>query len=327
MKLPLVLSLSASLGLLACASIESQEAPQGAPVQGLSYHLPNKDFVVTLTVKGQKPEKASIATTPAYPDLSRQFVLHYGRNGLGKNTLDVTVSPSGLLSTANSSTQSGLTEAFKAFAASLGSVKGLWTSAVQAESPCSTDGDYSFVYPKPGVYRPCGDAVTIRIVALPESVAPHTPAVAGPEAGPGSAQAGIFYRQERPYKVSVTGGAVNTEALVFSPSQSPAHFLPIARSFFSSNNADFELSEGVPKRYKQASEGEGLALLKLPADVLAAYFSAVGSLFDNFKNTDSKQAQALSESLKLEFAKKKYDACIEALHAKDEDRLKALACN
>lgn len=327
MKLPRTLSVFACLGLFACASIESQETAQGLPVQGLSYYLPNKDFAVTLTIKGQKPERASIGTTPAYPDLTRQFVLHYGRNGLGKNAMDVTVSPSGLLSTATSSTQSGLTEAFKALASSLGSVKGLGAGAVQTESPCSIDGDYSFVYPKPGVYRPCGEAVTIRIVALAEPVAPPTPAVASPERGLGLAQAGIFYRQERPYQVSVTGGAVNTAALVFSPSHTPAHFLPIARSFFSSSNADFELSEGVPKRYKQSSDGEGLALLKLPADVLAAYFSAVGSLFDNFKNSDSKQVQALNESLKLEFAKKKYDACIEALRAKDEDRLKALACN
>ena len=327
MKLPLTLSVLTCVGLLACASIESQEAPQGTPVQGLSYYLPNKDFAVTLTVKGQKPEKASIGTTPAYPDLSRQFVLHYGRNGLGKNAMDVTVSPSGLLSTATSSTQSGLTEAFKALATSLGSVKGLGSGAVQAGSPCSIDGEYSFVYPKPGVYRPCGEAVTIRIVALPEPAAPPTPVVSRPESGHGLAQAGIFYRQERPYQVSVTGGAVNTVALVFSPSQSPAHFLPIARSFFSSSNADFELSEGVPKRYKQSSDGEGLALLKLPADVLAAYFSAVGSLFDNFKNNDSKQVQALNESLKLEFAKKKYDACIEALRTEDKDRIKALACN
>jgi len=141
------------------------------------------------------------------------------------------------------------------------------------------------------------------------------------------AQAGIFYRQELPYLVTVTGGAVNQSAIVLSPSDSRAHFLPIARTFFSSNSADFGLVNGVPERYKQASDGEGLALFKLPADVLAAYFSAVGSLFDSFKSNDGKQAQALGESLKLEFAKKKFDACMEALRAEDKDRIKALACD
>ena len=139
-------------------------------------------------------------------------------------------------------------------------------------------------------------------------------------------QAGIFYRQDLPYLVTVTGGAVNEAAMVFSPSDSRTHFLPIARTFFSSNSADFELSDGVPKRYKQASDGEGIALFKLPADVLSAYFSAVGSLFDAFKVRDTKQAEMLGESLKLELAKKKYDACLEALQAKDDNRIKAL-CN
>ena len=342
MKLSLITSVAASASLLACASIESQGVPQTAPqatsVKGLSYYMPNKDFVVTLSIKGQKPEKAGIGTTPAYPDLSRQYVLRYGRNWLGKNTLDVTVTPTGLLSTATSSTQSGVAEALRGLASSLGSSQGLRTEALQAGSACSIDGEYTFVFQKPGVYRPCGEAVTISIRAPSEPVvlraaaaAPGT--VSDPASDPSSevpteqAQAGIFYRQERPYLVTVTGGAVNAAALVYSPSEARTHFLPIARTFFSGNSAEFELADGMPKRYKQASDGEGLALFKLPADVLAAYFSAVGSLFDSFKSNDGKQAQALGESLKLEFAKKKFDACMEALRAEDKDRIKALACD
>ena len=123
MNHPLIISLGASACLLGCASIESQESPSGNPIQGLSYYMPQKDFVVTLTVKGQKPEKATIGTTAAYPDLSRQYVLRYGRNWLGKNTLDVAVTSSGLLSTTNSSTQSGVAEAFRGLASSLGGLK------------------------------------------------------------------------------------------------------------------------------------------------------------------------------------------------------------
>lgn len=326
MKTSLFLSLLASAGLLACASIETSEAPPSAAVTGLSYYMPSKDFVVTLTLKAQKPEKASITTTAAYPDRSRQFVLQYGRNWLGKNTLDIGVSPAGLLSTASSSTQSGVSDAFRGLGGLLGSAKGLGMNALQAGAVCSSDGEYTFVFKAPGVYKPCGEAVTVSISAASEPAGPW-PLQAQAQPMPDTGLAGIYYRQELPYLVTVTGGAVNTAAMVFSPSASRTHFLPITRTFFSSNSADFELSDGVPKRYKQASDGEGLALLKLPADVLAAYFSAVGSLFESFKSNDSKQAQVLSESLKLEFAKKKYDACIEALRAKDDERIKALACN
>jgi len=118
----LIVSLGASACLLGCASIESQESPSGKPIQGLSYYMPQKDFVVTLTVKGQKPERATIGTTAAYPDLSRQYVLQYGRNWLGKNSLDVSVTSTGLLSTAKSSTQSGVTDAFKGLASGVAGV-------------------------------------------------------------------------------------------------------------------------------------------------------------------------------------------------------------
>ena len=329
MNRPLILSLAASVCLLACASIETQETSSSAPVTGLSYYMPNKDFVVALTVKGQKPDKASIGTTAAYPDLSRQYVLRYGRNWLGKNTLDVAVASSGLLSTTNSSTQSGVAEAFRGLASSLGGLKSQSMNALPDGPGCSTDGQYTFVFQKPGIYKPCGGAVTVSIAAPLASAALRAPTTLAPaESEPASErmQAGIFYRQELPYLVTVTGGAVNQSAIVLSPSDSRAHFLPIARTFFSSNSADFELSDGVPKRYKQASDGEGIALFKLPADVLSAYFSAVGSLFDAFKVRDTKQAEMLGESLKLELAKKKYDACLEALRAKDDDRIKTL-CN
>ena len=323
MKHPLILSLGASACLLGCASIESQESPSGKPIQGLSYYMPQKDFVVTLTVKGQKPEKATMGTTAAYPDLSRQYVLRYGRNWLGKNSLDVTVTSTGLLSTAKSSTQSGVTDAFKGLASTVAGLQAMALRPEQVGPACNTDGEYTFIFKKPGVYTPCAGAVTVNIGA-PSGYEAWVPSQTAPASE--GAQAGIFYRQELPYLVTVTGGAVNQSAIVLSPSDSRAHFLPIARTFFSSNSADFGLVNGVPERYKQESDGEGVALFKLPADVLAAYFSAVGSLFDAFKTRDSKQVDALNASLTLELAKKKHDACMEALQAKDNDRIKAL-CN
>ena len=193
MKHPLIVSLGASACLLGCASIESQESPSGNPIQGLSYYMPQKDFVVTLTVKGQKPEKATIATTAAYPDLSRQYVLRYGRNWLGKNSLDVTVTSTGLLSTAKSSTQSGGTDAFKGLASGVAGLQAMAFRPEPVGPACNTDGEYTFIFQKPGVYEPCAGAVTVTVGAPSGQLAPREKWMPAEQASASEgAQAGIF---------------------------------------------------------------------------------------------------------------------------------------
>ena len=86
------------------------------------------------------------------------------------------------------------------------------------------------------------------------------------------------------------------------------------------------LLKGYLPKYKQDTEGEVVALLKLPADIIGSYFTGIGNLFSSFKTKDEGEADALAESLKLELAKKKYDACILAIKAKDDAMIKALGC-
>ena len=44
------------------------------------------------------------------------------------------------------------------------------------------------------------------------------------------------------------------------------------------------------------------------------------------KTKDSKQAEVLAGSIKLELAKQKYDACLAAIKANDQARIKELNC-
>lgn len=312
--------LISTLCIISCSSIKSIQEPKPDDVDGLTYYMPKKDFVVTVNVKNSKLTKVSFGTTPAYPDLAKQYVLNHGSNFLGKNTLNVAVTEKGLLTSSKSTTVSNVTDAFKNLATTYGQLRTF--SLVGPPAPagnCTTDGDHIFTYPKEGTYTPCNLAVTITKAASSNGTKAHTKKVA-------ESYSGIFYRQNEPYTVSATGSGLNVSSIVFSPSDSKTLFLPVSKTFFANNDAEFAFTDGVPTKYNQDTDGEAIALLKLPADILGAYFSAVGSVFDSFKANDGKEAAALNSSLSLELAKKKYAACIEAIEADDEDLIKELEC-
>lgn len=312
-----------ALTISACSSIKSIESPAKGTdsVAGLTYFMPNKDFLVTITIKDTKVTKVVLGTTSSYPDMSKQYVLRHGGNAFGKNTLDVGVNEAGLLTSTKSTTVSGVTEAFKNLATTVGQLNTfgrLKTTAI-VDLSCTADGDQSFVYNAPGSYRACGMNISIKQQSKFVNVVSHSKTAK-------EEHSGIFYRQNIPYLITAVGNGLNVTSIVFSPSESETHFLPVSRTFFSNNEADFAFIEGIPTKYKQETEGEAVALFKLPADILSAYFAGIGSVFDNFKTNDQKEGAALAESLKVELAKKKYDACISAIKAGDDALIKALSC-
>lgn len=142
---------------------------------------------------------------------------------------------------------------------------------------------------------------------------------------------GLYYRINLPYLVTATttqtDNVLNKSELIYSPSESPALFLPLAKGFFSNNNADFEFNDGVITQYQQTTEGELIAALKLPADVLSAYFAAIGSIFDAFKKNDVSETDRTKAQIQLELIKKKYDACVDALNKNDSSALQTLKCD
>jgi hypothetical protein len=148
-----------------------------------------------------------------------------------------------------------------------------------------------------------------------------------------SVKTGIFYRQELPYSVELSGVAdlpvstqVQHESLVFSPSESAVFFLPVNRSFFGSNEATIGLADGTPTSYGQVVDGEALGLLKLPAEVFTAYFKAVGETFSAFGTNAENEKIALEKELQLELQKVKFEACLEAIRNEDTDQIEALGC-
>jgi hypothetical protein len=311
--------------LCSCSSIQSVESPKEG-MDGLTYFMPRKDLLVTVTVakvgEATKVTKVTLGTTSSYPDMSKQYVLRHGGNVFGKNTVDVGVNGAGLLSSAQSTTVSNVGDVFKNLAAAAGQLTTLATKMAGVEEEgCELEGDHGFIVrfeDRPAEHEVCGVIVSIQKPAEAKALQ-HSKAA-------GEEYSGVFYRQNIPYLVSATGNGLHTAAVVLSPSESPTYFLPASRTFFANNQADFQFVDGIPTKYKQETEGELVALFKLPADVIGAYFTGIGTIFDSFKSKDQKAAEALAASIKLELAKQKYDACLAAIKARDDALTKSLGC-
>jgi hypothetical protein len=310
-----------AIAMSACSSIHSIESPDKA-IEGLTYYMPKKDILVTITIKEKQITAITLGTTQSYPDLSKQYVLRHGGNLLGKNVSDVTITEAGLLSTAKSETTSNVSDVFKSLATTAGMLtRGREVGEQPAEQPCA-DGTNSFVYilsdpsPRP---KACGLDINITRLGNLDNVVPHSMTAK-------EEHSGIFYRQNIPYLVIATKQDITAQSVVFSPSESKNYFLPIDKTLFSNNAADFTFAEGIPTKYKQDTDGEVVALLKIPADIIGAYFDAVGNLFSKFQTKTTNETTNLTDSLKLELAKKKYDACITAINANDTEKIASLGC-
>jgi hypothetical protein len=282
--------------------------------------MPRIDFVVTVVKTKDQTTQVTVAPTNAYPELSTQYVLNHRGNLLGANALNVGVDVNGLLKSSKSTVTTGVNEVLTSLGQSLGTIHGLRSAPrIQLATDVCGIGTHIFIYDYTNWkdQKPCG--LNIKIKKLIETKTSQHNKVAD------QSYSGIFYRQAEPYLVTVTG-EINTAAIVFSPNESPVRFLPVSRTLFSKNEADFTFTNGMPTQYNQMTEGELVALFKIPASVVAAYFSAIGTVFDSFKSRDTKEAETLATSIKLELAKKKYEACLTAIVAKDDATVVKLEC-
>jgi len=302
---------------------------------GLVYYMPKRDIVITVNNAGGVI--ASIVASPSvsYADRSKAYRLEYHRHPLAKNELDIDVSEAGLLTSA-ASKQTG--DAVAALAG-LGTLAGYFhgsgfdlqadpakTVGVAAASDCSAVGNHTFIFPaEPGDYTIC-QVLSVKIAKLGGNDDTTRGSNTSPQGDP--SYAGIFYRVNIPYKVTMSSAKVHSESIVFSPSESKVYFLPVARTFFANNDATITLSNGagVPSKYSQNTDGEIAALLKLPAAIVTAYFAAIGELFSAFSTNRTSETTALNSTLALELTKMKVTACIKAIEDRDTERIASLGC-
>ena len=310
-----------ALACAGCSSFTSQAVHPDGPNEGLVYFLPKKDVLVTLTVAGGNVTSVTLGATASYPDRKAAYMLTHSTNGLAKNVTTFEIK-NGLLTSTTGTLSSGVADALKNLASSAAGLTNREAVGPDAKSVCGADGNHT--------YRVASDrkeatfcGVTITITPLGTSDAQTgTGGAPGPSGG---VRSGIFYRQVQGILVVAEGQGLNAASIVYVPAQ-PTYFLPAGLSFFANNVAEITLEDGVPTKFKRDADGEVVALLKLPADVIAAYFTAVGGIFDAFKTRDNKESLALQESLKLELVKQKYAVCLAAVRSADDELITKLDC-
>ncbi|WP_144172621.1 hypothetical protein [Pseudomonas sp. Kh13] len=308
--------------IISCSSIESISHPKQESLDGLVYYMPKKDFLVTLTLDdNSKVTNIEISETAAYADISKRYVLRHKNNLLGKNELKVGISPSGLIQSATSTTTSQVNEALINLADSAGQIRGM-----SAAATCSPGMHTKIIHTTDTTNKNislCGMVITLSRPTAPNK----TGSLKDKEEINSESTSGIFYRQNIPYEITVSSAERTQKAIVFSPSESPTYFMPISRTFFSDNKADFTFSDGVPSKYDQSTDGELVALFKLPADIIGAYFGAIGKIFDAFKTSDEKEAAAIKQEIALAIQDQRFKSCMTAIKAKKtDDELEKLGC-
>ncbi len=276
---------------------------------------------------GSKPPyTVNVTTTPSYPDRSKAFWLSFGTNWLGNNALDIGVSTIGLLQTATSTTEPGISDALTGLARAVAINQSM---AVQfddeSDDPCTQKEEGTYVYRIPFPTDPIRESFTVNecsfaIVAKQITMPVATLDTYMPER---KSAHGVYYRQAIPYVVTLTGNEMVLAGVLTSPSQSGQYFLPVESTVFAKNSAEFGFKDGVPTKFKQEADGEIVGFLKLPADIIAAYFGAIGEMFTGFAKEPEGDAALIAAQTELEYARFRQEQCVAAIQAKDSAAIEA----
>ena len=311
-----------SVSLVGCASVHSQRI--NGKGEGLVYFLPKQDFVLTVTMKQKVVETATLSETPAYPDLTQQFVAAAAYPLLTKNLVQIEVDKNGLL---HNATKSGITSqvdsvlnAAASAAGTLGAATKMTVAPELKKMECTDNGSNVYVFsPESKGFEACGIVVSIEPLGSLQ-----TEPIAYKDDPAKRVRAGLYYRRLEPYLVRAAGKK-NLSAVLMSPSKSPTYFAPVSRSLFSPSDTTVTFANGVATKYDRNSESEILGVVKLPAGVISAYFTAVGGVFDAFKTRDQKESEAIAKAVELELARKKLEECQAAVATNDPAQVKT-AC-
>lgn len=304
-----------------CAGLKSTATGPKAnrDATGLRYHLPMKDLSVNFTVADGKINTLTIATTSSYPDVSQAFLVDLSESYFQKrnNTL---IAQNGVLTSATS-TLEAVSLTSLAGAAAVNGFSFSLAPANQQRSGCM-NGSYSYVieFGKQAKSLPCH----IEISGVENPVAGFAADKDCTPAGAGNAA--LYYRMNLPYKVIAKYNDISYETIVFSPSQSCTYSYKFPRSFFAKDTHTLTFDNGVLTNVTFDDESEIVGLLGAPATVLSQYTTALGKIFETRITAEASEAALLNQSVQLELAKIKYEACLNAVAANDTAAIAQLSC-
>ena len=316
---PAIISVTASLALCACSPMLSSVQPLTGPVQdGVAYYMPRQPFKLTVSLAADGTRTPSVDTSPVLPDFSRRFRLHYNQSPIAGTHFTVGISALGLLNSTDAVSTSGVGTILANLAQAAADVSVAAARSVQLPSPvpaCAKGQAYSrFVFPEHLTSVPlCGYTIAITRLAAAESNTDT--ARLDPDSGD---QSGIFYKQQRPYQItfSDTLGATPEPPrnfVAFSPDESPIFFMPVVRGFFADNETKLTLTDGMLTNVDATTKGEAIAASAIPAQVIEAYFKAVGAAFGSVNANTAAQTTAIQEQEQRSLAIAKQQVCAKTI--------------
>jgi hypothetical protein len=314
----------AAASLAGCAGLQSQRVAE-TDVVGIAYYMPMKYFALSVTKEGGKVTKLEWTESAAFPDLSQTYRLRFNPHWIGKTTVQIEVGSSGLLGVANTNTTDSAAELATIKAAAAFKVN---AAKLDPTDKCAPDGVFLFLFPGPGSGDVCG-VIAYKIAAVPpgKTSSKEDRAASPKSVNTDSRTDGVFYRVNRPYIATAQEpGGQQVSNLLFVPNESTTMLLPYGRTLFAANDGKVEFTDGVLHKYDQADEGELVALLKFPASIIGAYFTAVGNVFAAFSAKNAKDADLQLKELQINILKFKIEKCTEALDKGDKAALDSLQC-
>lgn len=328
--------------LASCASVKNKPAGN----VGLAYSLPNRmvDITTDFTDSGQISVSVTGGAYYADPSPNAQSAVQIRRSWIGKN--DVKLATSNGLLTSAKATYTGQSEDL---AKSIGSVLGVIhgrsvaDALVASPSPCNKTASIKHSIPlaelltqQPYPLRVLGlsnaqdcDLIEISISQLGATGALE-PIRSQKREGVGTnGTAGLWYRTNQLYVVHAQAKAtgVQVRAPVFLPDQSKSYYIKMQNGVFASSTTELKFSDGMLTSYDRSADSEAIALLKLPAGVIAAYASAVGEVFTNFKSVDTTDANEQLHEVRMLLFMQKMEACKTAVASKQPEATIAELCS
>lgn len=310
------------------------------------------------TQEKRRIRKIELAPSPEFADLSARYVAQYRRNQLGSNALALKVNAGGLLSGDGSgATTPAISEFLSSIATLRGSsmsnflsIRSLPIPLDTVKDACRDPGTYvwSFDVDDPGKsadeknpkgWVACGIDVTVSVHG-PSS---KTPLVNGSvngrdhvvesvqwkTKGMPTFSHGYFYRQKLPFEIRIDNNIGDNASKIFyfplATHYSPTEFLPIPNTLFANTTWKVGFENGSPTVYDVNAGGDALGLVKLPADIIAAYSDAVLSGLKRQKSITEAEVQSLQQLNALAVQQAKVEACRAAVATGDLDKIKA-AC-
>ena len=291
---------------------------QGHTRDGLVYFMPRRGFKLTVTVDKTNGASAVITNGDAFPDLSKRFVLSYGENFLGTNKAVVEVTSAGLLTSTDAETTSGLSTVATNLGTLLGDVAGANAGVTKPPPPpdeaCQIGQTYTMFIEADEQIDTTAMPLCKRFTVTGGLLAPRgwKRMDDSTRVNTKIRQGGIYYKHDLPYVLTVHDSKYNTRTdyLAYSPNLAEIDFIPSVRTLFADNHTKITLADGQATKLDETSDGEVVGLLDFPAQVIAAYFKAIGGIF-------ASRGTELSGRDTLALAQAKNQACEAAVHAND----------